>query len=133
MVFLLNLYIALFYDLIYVWFESIPIVFGEIYHFNLGQLGLAFLDILIAALLTIPPYYWWMHMYLEPHFDGQHPTRSSSCTCHSQRLSSFPSVDSDLPMMECPTRDPLDHGHPRLRILRTRCFPSAQPYSESPS
>ncbi|GIJ92583.1 hypothetical protein Asppvi_001861 [Aspergillus pseudoviridinutans] len=60
MVFLLNLYIALIYGLLYVW---------GIYHFNLGQLGLAFLGILIAALLTIPPYYWWMHKYLEPQFD----------------------------------------------------------------
>ncbi|KAF7181997.1 hypothetical protein CNMCM7691_001385 [Aspergillus felis] len=43
MVFLLNLYIALIYGLLYVWFESFPIVFTGIYHFNLGQLGLAFL------------------------------------------------------------------------------------------
>ncbi|GIK07614.1 hypothetical protein Aspvir_003280 [Aspergillus viridinutans] len=68
MVFLLNLYIALIYGLLYVWFESFPIVFTEIYHFNLGQLGLAFLGILVGALLTIP-YYWWMHRYLEPQFD----------------------------------------------------------------
>ncbi|KAF4177010.1 hypothetical protein CNMCM8927_003856 [Aspergillus lentulus] len=37
---------------------SFPIVFGEIHQLNLGHLGLAFLGILVAALLTIPPYYW---------------------------------------------------------------------------
>ena len=40
MVFLLNLYIALIYGLLYIWFESFPIVFEGIYGFNLGQEGL---------------------------------------------------------------------------------------------
>ncbi|PYI11074.1 MFS general substrate transporter [Aspergillus sclerotiicarbonarius CBS 121057] len=71
MVFLLNLYIALIYGLLYVWFESFAIVFEGIYHFNLGQQGLAYIGILTGALLTIPPYYWWMHRYLEPRFDPQ--------------------------------------------------------------
>ena len=31
MVFLLNLYIALIYGLLYIWFESFPIVFVQIY------------------------------------------------------------------------------------------------------
>ncbi|PWY84823.1 MFS general substrate transporter [Aspergillus heteromorphus CBS 117.55] len=69
MVFLLNLYIALIYGLLYVWFESFAIVFGEIYHFNLGQIGLAYIGILTGVIITIPPYYWWMHRYLEPKFD----------------------------------------------------------------
>ncbi|RAH67998.1 MFS transporter [Aspergillus aculeatinus CBS 121060] len=69
MVFLLNLYIALIYGLLYVWFESFSIVFEEIYGFNLGQEGLAFIGILVGVLLVLPPYYWWMHKYLEPRFD----------------------------------------------------------------
>ncbi|PYI31217.1 multidrug resistance protein-like protein [Aspergillus indologenus CBS 114.80] len=69
MVFLLNLYIALIYGLLYVWFESFSIVFEEIYGFNLGQEGLAFIGILVGVLLVLPPYYWWMHRYLEPQFD----------------------------------------------------------------
>lgn len=40
MVFLLNLYIALIYGLLYIWFESFPIVFEGIYGFNLGEEGL---------------------------------------------------------------------------------------------
>lgn len=54
MVFLLNLYIALIYGLLYIWFESFPIVFVEMHGFNLGQLGLAFLGIFIGVLLVVP-------------------------------------------------------------------------------
>lgn len=40
MVFLLNLYIALIYGVLYIWFESFPLVFTGIYGFNLGEEGL---------------------------------------------------------------------------------------------
>lgn len=53
MVFLLNLYIALVYGLLYIWFESFPIVFTGIYKFNLGQEGLAFVGILVGAILVM--------------------------------------------------------------------------------
>lgn len=69
MAFLLNLYIALIYGLLYIWFESFPIVFVGIYGFNLGQLGLAFIGILVFVILTIIPYYWWLYKCLEPRFD----------------------------------------------------------------
>jgi DHA1 family multidrug resistance protein-like MFS transporter len=76
MIFMLCLYIALIYGLLYIWvtlspapskkssqilsntqtrFEPFPIVFIEIYHFNLGELGLAFLGIPVRALLVVPP------------------------------------------------------------------------------
>ncbi|TID21622.1 multidrug resistance protein [Venturia nashicola] len=69
MVFLLNLYIALIYGLLYIWFESFPIVFVGIYKFNLGEQGLAFLGIFVGAVLVIPPFFYWLHKYLEPKFD----------------------------------------------------------------
>ena len=47
------MYIALLYGLLYIWFESFPIVFFGIYKFNLGQEGLAFVGILVGALLTM--------------------------------------------------------------------------------
>ena len=68
-VFLLNLYIALIYALLYLWFESFPIVFINIYHFSLGTEGLAFLGILIGAIITAPPFWWYYHKYTEPLFD----------------------------------------------------------------
>ncbi|TKA66501.1 hypothetical protein B0A49_06636 [Cryomyces minteri] len=69
MVFLLNLYIALVYGLLYIWFESFPIVFIGIYNFTLGELGLAFLGILIGALATIPFYFLWIYFVHEKQFD----------------------------------------------------------------
>ncbi|KAI9752519.1 MAG: hypothetical protein M4579_005595 [Chaenotheca gracillima] len=68
-VFCLNLYAALIYALLYLWFESFPIVFGGIYHFTLGAQGLAFLGILIGSISAMFPFFWWNHKYLEPHFN----------------------------------------------------------------
>lgn len=67
--FFLNLYIALIYALLYLWFESFPLVFIDIYHFSLGTQGLAFLGILIGAILIFPPFVWWVHKYMEPKFN----------------------------------------------------------------
>jgi DHA1 family multidrug resistance protein-like MFS transporter len=69
MVFLLNLYIALVYGLLYIWFESFPIVFVGIYHFNLGQEGLAFLGILVGAIIVIPPFFYYLYKRIEPRFN----------------------------------------------------------------
>lgn len=54
-VFLLNLYIALIYGLLYIWFESFPIVFVGIYGFDLDQEGLAFVGILVGPSNLVPP------------------------------------------------------------------------------
>lgn len=69
MVFLLNLYIALIYGLLYIWFESFPIVFVEIYGFNLGQEGLAFLGLLVGAFVALIFLFAWLYFYLEKQFD----------------------------------------------------------------
>ncbi|TQS33095.1 hypothetical protein Golomagni_06572, partial [Golovinomyces magnicellulatus] len=69
MVFMLNLYIALIYGLLYIWFESFVIVFVEIYGFTLGEEGLSFLGIFVGACIVIPPFFLYLHYYLEPKFD----------------------------------------------------------------
>ena len=69
--FLLNLYIALIYALLYLWFESFPIVFIGIYKFTLEKQGLAFLGILVGALLTMGPFFWYVHKYMEPKFNAK--------------------------------------------------------------
>jgi MFS transporter, DHA1 family, multidrug resistance protein len=66
----LNLYLALIYALLYLWFESFPIVFVGIYQFSLGKEGLAFLGILIGAFIVMPPFFWWVRKYLEPKFNS---------------------------------------------------------------
>lgn len=67
--FCLNMYIALIYGLLYIWFESFPIVFVEIYGFSLGTEGLAFLGILIGVFVTLPPFVWYQNKYIEPKFN----------------------------------------------------------------
>ncbi|BAE56292.1 unnamed protein product [Aspergillus oryzae RIB40] len=68
-VFFLNLYISLIYGILYIFFEAFPIVFSEIHGFNMGQTGLAFLGILIGAILIIPCYFYWKAKYQSQHFD----------------------------------------------------------------
>ncbi|KAI9148199.1 Caffeine resistance protein [Paramyrothecium foliicola] len=68
-VFALDLYIALIYGLLYIWFESFPLVFVEIYGFSLGKLGLAFLGLLIAAFIVLPIFCWYQYRYIEPKFN----------------------------------------------------------------
>ncbi|KAH0427132.1 hypothetical protein CcaCcLH18_09879 [Colletotrichum camelliae] len=69
MVFLLNLYTALIYGLLYIWFESFAVVFRGIYGFNTGLIGLSFLGIFVGAVIIVPPFFWYLHKYLEPEFD----------------------------------------------------------------
>jgi DHA1 family multidrug resistance protein-like MFS transporter len=68
-VFLLNLYIALIYGLLYIWFESFPLVFTEIYGFNLGLEGTAFLGIMVGTIVTVIVLFAWSYFYLEKQFD----------------------------------------------------------------
>ena len=69
MCFLLNSYIALIYGLLYIWFESFPIVFVEIYGFTLGTQGIAFMGILIGVFVVLPPFIWYQRKYIEPKFN----------------------------------------------------------------
>ena len=53
------------------WFESFPIVFIGIYGFSLGTEGLAFLGILLGAFVALPPFFWYVHRYMEPLFNEE--------------------------------------------------------------
>ncbi|TIA51902.1 MFS general substrate transporter [Aureobasidium pullulans] len=66
-----NAYLALVYALLFTWFEAFPIVFTEIYHFNLGENGLAFLCIMVGAIIVMIPYCVWLYMVQEKQFDEQ--------------------------------------------------------------
>jgi MFS transporter, DHA1 family, multidrug resistance protein len=68
--FFLNMYIALIYALIYLWFESFPIVFIEIHGFTGGTLGLAYLGILVGVAITFPGFAYYFYKYTEPKFDA---------------------------------------------------------------
>jgi len=67
-VFFVDLYSALIYGVLYIWFESFPLVFGDLYGFNIEQQGLAFLGIFVSGLITVPCYLFWIRRYLIPQF-----------------------------------------------------------------
>ncbi|KAI0068449.1 MFS transporter [Artomyces pyxidatus] len=68
-VLVLNVYIGLIYALLYIWFESFPIVFIGIYHFKPQLLGLAFIGVLIGAFLVMPPFFAYLYYYQEPKYN----------------------------------------------------------------
>jgi DHA1 family multidrug resistance protein-like MFS transporter len=67
--FLLNLYIALIYGILYIWFESFVIVFVDIYGFSLGLEGLSFVGILVGAIVTLPFLFLYQYFIQEPQFN----------------------------------------------------------------
>lgn len=70
-VFVLNLYTCLIYGLLYVWFESFSVVFGEIYGFSLPIEGLSFVGILVGAIVVLPPYCAYLYYAVEPKFNDK--------------------------------------------------------------
>lgn len=50
-VLLINLYIGLLYSIMYLWFEAFPIVFYEIHHFTLIEMGVTYCSIMVGILL----------------------------------------------------------------------------------
>lgn len=59
LVLLLHMWVALIFGLLFIWFDSFPLVFGGVYGFNLGQIGLSFLGLLAGAMLCVPPFIWY--------------------------------------------------------------------------
>lgn len=55
-VLLINIYIALVYSIMYVWFEAFPMLFTTVYHFTLVEMGAAFLSIIIGIMLGFAYY-----------------------------------------------------------------------------
>lgn len=67
-IFFVDLYSSLLYGVLYIWFESFPLVFGEIYNFSIGQQGLVFLGIFVGGIITLPCYLFWIRRYIIPQF-----------------------------------------------------------------
>ncbi|KAJ4214037.1 hypothetical protein NW759_010563 [Fusarium solani] len=61
-----DLYCALIYSILYLWFESSPLVFGDIYGFKIGLQGVVFLGIFVGGILTLPCYLYWIQKHLVP-------------------------------------------------------------------
>ncbi|KAJ6035816.1 MFS general substrate transporter [Penicillium herquei] len=65
-VLLMNLYAGLLYGVLFTWFESFPIVFGDIYGFDSGQQGLVFIGILVFAAISVACLLTWIRLQLVP-------------------------------------------------------------------
>ncbi|ETI20214.1 hypothetical protein G647_08248 [Cladophialophora carrionii CBS 160.54] len=68
LIFLLHMWVALIFGILFVWFESFPLVFVGIYGFSLGQTGLAFIGLLIGGLASVPPFVWYCRSVQEKQF-----------------------------------------------------------------
>ncbi|KAF2261028.1 MFS general substrate transporter [Lojkania enalia] len=65
-VLLMDLYSGLLYGILFIWFESFPIVFGEIYKLDTSEQGLIFLGIFVGALSSVPLLLIWMKHRIIP-------------------------------------------------------------------
>lgn len=65
-VLLVDLYAGLLYGVLFIWFESFPVVFGGIYGFNIGSQGLVFLSILVFTAITMTAFLFWINRRLVP-------------------------------------------------------------------
>ncbi|KAJ1025949.1 hypothetical protein NDA16_002575 [Ustilago loliicola] len=67
-VFFTSVYLGIAYACFYLFFESFPIVFAEMHHFNLGESGLPFLGLAVSGVLTLIGYLWYLSKIFNPRF-----------------------------------------------------------------
>lgn len=68
-VFLLHTWSALISGVLFIWFESFPLVFQGVYGFTLGLTGLAFLGFLAGAIVVIPIFIWYNRVFQQKQFN----------------------------------------------------------------
>lgn len=61
-----TIYTALIYAIYYSFFESFPLVYTNIYGFNLGQTGLAFLAVLVGLVTAVTIYCAYFYYVADP-------------------------------------------------------------------
>lgn len=61
----LDIYIALTYGIFYLFFESFPIVFSDMYHFTLVQLGMSYLGFLVGSFIAYAASLIFLQYYVE--------------------------------------------------------------------
>ncbi|KAL8742739.1 MAG: hypothetical protein Q9190_004832 [Brigantiaea leucoxantha] len=61
-----NIYCAIVYGIYYSFFEVFPLVYPVYYGFNLGEIGITFLCILVACILGLLSYVAYLYFYLVP-------------------------------------------------------------------
>ncbi|KAI9715912.1 MAG: hypothetical protein M1828_000539 [Chrysothrix sp. TS-e1954] len=68
-----SVYIALCYGIYYSFFEVFPFVYNDIYGFNLGEEGLAFLSITVGVIIAIAIYWAYLWFVVEPEMIANGP------------------------------------------------------------
>lgn len=66
----INTYIALLNAVLFGSLDSFPLVFGRIYDFTLGEIGMAFLGLLVGSILVLPPMFYYLY-HLKPNQSGE--------------------------------------------------------------
>ncbi|KAK7031717.1 MFS general substrate transporter [Favolaschia claudopus] len=61
-----NIYLGFIYAVFYLWFEAFPLVFGEIYHFNEGTIGLPFVGFTVSGAITYFVYCLYQLYHIAP-------------------------------------------------------------------
>lgn len=59
-------YTAIIYGIFYSFFEAFPLVYSEMYGFNLGELGLTFLSVTVGVVLSLIWYWCYIFYIVEP-------------------------------------------------------------------
>ncbi|ODV91689.1 hypothetical protein CANCADRAFT_14557, partial [Tortispora caseinolytica NRRL Y-17796] len=68
-----NLFLGFTYGLFYLWFESFPLVYGGIYHFNQGIQGIMFIALGIGSVTGFSLYYLCLKYYISPRVNNEGP------------------------------------------------------------
>ncbi|KAI4191750.1 MAG: hypothetical protein LQ346_004634, partial [Caloplaca aetnensis] len=61
-----NVYSSIVYAIYYSFFEVFPLVYGPMYGFSIGQIGIVFLCVLVACIIGIATYVLYLYYYLVP-------------------------------------------------------------------
>lgn len=59
-------YTAIVYGIFYSFFEAFPLVYNNMYGFNLGELGLTFLSVTVGVVISVAWYWWYIYFRVEP-------------------------------------------------------------------
>lgn len=68
--FFTNLYLGLVYAILYCWFEAFPLTFIGVYGWSLGVSGLAYIGLLVGAVVSIAGYAIWLRLSTEKAMDN---------------------------------------------------------------
>ncbi|SJL04275.1 related to FLR1-Putative H+ antiporter involved in multidrug resistance [Armillaria ostoyae] len=63
-----DVYLGFVYAIFYLWFEAFPLVFTDIYHFNLGLSGLPFLAFAVSGAITYTTYVFYLKYHIAPRY-----------------------------------------------------------------